>query len=633
MIASLPKIAVDVTSTPAPQEALTSSSAPTDKFSSVLSQAIHTTTASSAAVAPSRSKQEHDETNSSPEPSLSSSKLSPRTTDNPSTQKHSSGKSEDASKELVSQPGPTFSGDPKLALTIPKLNEIDAQPVTTTTDAKPDAVPITSTATSFAPIGAADFTFGNFSGFLSTSVTTSELNLNSASAVNVSGSQPEDLSPNAPEDPSLMNSKFTPDISPFGAPSTSTVSAGANIPDPTAARTSDNSGLTGDAKSGTDAPSIISQPHGEQMPQVPATFPSAKPPVVLPGNLQSIPQGTAKTTGKPEAAPTAHNSINDAASANPKPETPVAEASPHPTHKSGDPGESANQTLASTAHSILTKDVLAAQLTPPIAAPQLLDTKIETSSQAGGNAETANKPSAITPASSDGSTKTVVSGDDSKAQNNSSSNQQATSSAGAEAQLQNVAQQNVASKGADAFATNLTQPAPIAAHNRTEVNARSEVALDKTALHPSDSDIAGDKPGTTPAPNSLFQTAKLAERMGQSELRVGIQTGEFGHVDIRTSLARNQFTAEISVERGDLGKVMAAELPGLQTRLSEQRLPVPNIILQNQSSGGSAGFEQGSRQSQTMPQIATFHKADEETSPLPAATEPNLGTSRLDVHM
>ena len=133
--------------------------------------------------------------------------------------------------------------------------------------------------------------------------------------------------------------------------------------------------------------------------------------------------------------------------------------------------------------------------------------------------------------------------------------------------------------------------------------------------------------------NSLLHSARLVERVGQAELRIGIQTGEFGNVDIRTSMVRNQFTAQISVERGELGKVLAAELPSLQNKLSEQRLPGANITLQNQS-GGSAGFGQGSRQSQTMQQIVIPYSPEAELAPaLMSTADTSISNGRLDVHM
>jgi hypothetical protein len=133
---------------------------------------------------------------------------------------------------------------------------------------------------------------------------------------------------------------------------------------------------------------------------------------------------------------------------------------------------------------------------------------------------------------------------------------------------------------------------------------------------------------------SLLHSAKLVERIGSAELRVGIQTGDLGSVDIRTSMVRNQFSAQISVERPELGKLLAAELPNLQNRLSEQHVPAANITLNNQSSGGSAGFGQESRQSQTMQRIVVPDNSEVESPPVPLVyTEAATSTARLDVHM
>jgi flagellar hook-length control protein FliK len=135
-------------------------------------------------------------------------------------------------------------------------------------------------------------------------------------------------------------------------------------------------------------------------------------------------------------------------------------------------------------------------------------------------------------------------------------------------------------------------------------------------------------------PTSLINSAKLVERMGESELRLALRTGEFGNVDIRTSMVRNQFTAEISVERGDLGRVMAADLPSLQNRLTEQALPVANITLQNHSGGQPAAYEQQKpRDGQQTTNPGSGR--DEAQGPILAAFEaPALPPmSGLDIHM
>lgn len=131
-----------------------------------------------------------------------------------------------------------------------------------------------------------------------------------------------------------------------------------------------------------------------------------------------------------------------------------------------------------------------------------------------------------------------------------------------------------------------------------------------------------------------LHTAKLVAGMERSELRMGLRTGEFGNVDIRTSLVHNQFTAEISAERGELGRALAAELPGLQHRLTEQNLPAANITVQDNSGGGAAESRQGSQQSHSAPAVidSVRHASQESLPPMPPA-EVLESTARLDIHM
>jgi hypothetical protein len=147
-----------------------------------------------------------------------------------------------------------------------------------------------------------------------------------------------------------------------------------------------------------------------------------------------------------------------------------------------------------------------------------------------------------------------------------------------------------------------------------------------------DAEVAAEK-AALPV-NSALHTAKLVAGIEQSELRVGFRTGEFGNVDIRTSLVRNQFTAEISAERGELGRALAAELPSLQHRLTEQHLPAANITVQDHSSGSSSDFRQGSRPGQSAPAPTGIsgHRANQDSIPTvpPEAME---ATARLDIHM
>jgi flagellar hook-length control protein FliK len=136
-------------------------------------------------------------------------------------------------------------------------------------------------------------------------------------------------------------------------------------------------------------------------------------------------------------------------------------------------------------------------------------------------------------------------------------------------------------------------------------------------------------------PMSIVHSAKLVERIGEAELRLGIRAGEFGSVDVRTSIVHNQFTVQISAERGELGRALAAELPSLQNRLTEQRIPVANITLQNHAGGDSTASEQ-QKPRDPQPQahaVNVTNRQAERLMPAMAVLEGAPSTSRLDIHM
>lgn len=164
----------------------------------------------------------------------------------------------------------------------------------------------------------------------------------------------------------------------------------------------------------------------------------------------------------------------------------------------------------------------------------------------------------------------------------------------------------------------------------SQVNAAGQPV---SAAHDSDASET-----TYPFPGTLVNSAKLIERIGHTEMRVGIQSGELGNVDIRTALGKHQFTAEISVERGELGRLMASELPGLHSRLSEHQVPFPRVTIQEYSSGSSSTLEQRSREERRAPQMNSVPREEslrESGSGMfdaIAGTEAKPG-SGIDLHM
>jgi hypothetical protein len=99
-------------------------------------------------------------------------------------------------------------------------------------------------------------------------------------------------------------------------------------------------------------------------------------------------------------------------------------------------------------------------------------------------------------------------------------------------------------------------------------------------------------------------------------------------------MVRNQLTAEISVERGELGRAMAAELSNLQDRLSAQRVSVVNLTFQNlHGSDSTPPDQQQSRGGQQAALATSVSRRSEEVTPGAAVFEGSQATSRLDIHM
>ncbi len=86
--------------------------------------------------------------------------------------------------------------------------------------------------------------------------------------------------------------------------------------------------------------------------------------------------------------------------------------------------------------------------------------------------------------------------------------------------------------------------------------------------------------------------AQLVNRMGQSEMRIGMNTSAFGSVDVRTVVHASDVGLIIGSEKGDLRGLLANELPGIANSLQQQNLRLNSVnfmqgfVFSNNGSGG-----------------------------------------------
>jgi hypothetical protein len=145
----------------------------------------------------------------------------------------------------------------------------------------------------------------------------------------------------------------------------------------------------------------------------------------------------------------------------------------------------------------------------------------------------------------------------------------------------------------------------------------------------------------------VINTAKLIQSMGQSEMRVGMHSNEFGSISISTSSTRDSISAQISLDHGELAKVLAAHLPEMQAKFGGHRAMDVRIDMNGERSGqgtgtsgsmsnGSAGqsgqSHEGRQQSgNAVPSYAGGSVVESQLSPV--AATPAAGYGRLDARL
>jgi flagellar hook-length control protein FliK len=172
-------------------------------------------------------------------------------------------------------------------------------------------------------------------------------------------------------------------------------------------------------------------------------------------------------------------------------------------------------------------------------------------------------------------------------------------------------------------------------------DARPSVPL-STATNPGshgpEPPAGASQPADIPAPlPSMVPTAQVLERMGHSEMRVDVNTADFGNIQLHTSVSQDRVGASINTTHLDLRTAMMAEAPSLQQALEQHHLRLGQLDLGTQAGERQGG---GTAQQQARPQSGWQSGVP---SPLPGDTAqpqdspaPSLlmtpGSSRLNIH-
>jgi hypothetical protein len=170
--------------------------------------------------------------------------------------------------------------------------------------------------------------------------------------------------------------------------------------------------------------------------------------------------------------------------------------------------------------------------------------------------------------------------------------QDATSSAG---QNQPVAaqQEQGAAPVPASFASHIANPMEHAPNGGITAPPQTSAPL---AAHRTEAPHNAAPAGLPPPPAlPVINTARLIQNIGQSEMRVGMRSSDFGNISISTSATRDVVSAQISLEHSELARTLAVHLPEMQARLgSNNQAMNVRIDLNGPGTGTSSGMSNGS---------------------------------------
>jgi hypothetical protein len=191
--------------------------------------------------------------------------------------------------------------------------------------------------------------------------------------------------------------------------------------------------------------------------------------------------------------------------------------------------------------------------------------------------------------------------------------------------------------------------APAAVDTRTAQDGLSASIAGSSEVHPQVSErhvgqvataatATGSEVSSTPTATVVTPTinsAQLIQSMHQSEMKLGMNSVEFGQISISTAMTRQVLSAQISVDHAELGRVLAIHLPGIEDRLgSAYGLQARVEVRENNpgTQGGAYGQDNPPRQGTSSTGTAkTLHEG------LVAASLPAVSmaadTARLDIRI
>ncbi len=151
----------------------------------------------------------------------------------------------------------------------------------------------------------------------------------------------------------------------------------------------------------------------------------------------------------------------------------------------------------------------------------------------------------------------------------------------------------------------------------------------------SDAGASSASSTTTATGSGVVQTAHVLERMGQSEMHVGITSSRFGNIELHTSVYRDHVGATIATNHAELRSALAAEMPNLEREMARHQLTLDRFRfdLRGGPAGGGSESQPHSQPQASSPERRSGLTAISDSQANAPVQEPIAASSAtLNVH-
>jgi hypothetical protein len=185
------------------------------------------------------------------------------------------------------------------------------------------------------------------------------------------------------------------------------------------------------------------------------------------------------------------------------------------------------------------------------------------------------------------------------------------------------------------------QPLQTPQANLTSPVADGQVTPHAAAATPASDAQAQTLPTNTAAADALLTPtlsgARLIQSIHQSEMKLGMNSAEFGNISISTSVTHQALSAQISLDHSELGRALAAHLPAMEEKLSNAYGLQAKVEVNDGGSNSYARSSQhsgeGRQERQNGSSRPTSYSSGLTSVPARSISTPVAESARLDIRI